>query len=165
MSTAISVVQRNEMTMDIIQWDGSQEAADWITDRFGDQASFEGEAPDLSLKFNGTWPIDVGYWVLDQWGSPAPMPAENLVNYRLPAPPIDVPALPTAPTAPADATTPDATTPDATSPDATSPDATPPADDAAPPADDTSTPPADAPAPDPAPADQAAEAGDTQPPS
>lgn len=94
MSTAFSVVQRNEQTFDIIRWDGSQEAADWMIEHFGDQADIQGEAPDLSLKFYGTWPIDVGWWVLDRWGAPNPMAPDGLTDYRLPAPPIEVPDLP-----------------------------------------------------------------------
>lgn len=94
MSTAISVVQRNEQTFDAIQWDGSQDAADWLTEHFGEQATFEGEGDDQSLTFYGSWPIDLGWWVLDRWGSPNPMPPEGLADYRLPAPAIEVPELP-----------------------------------------------------------------------
>lgn len=68
MATPITLTDRPP-TYGAVLWDGTAEAAEWITATFGESAEITGEGDDLSLAMNsGTWPIDRGYYVVDRDG-------------------------------------------------------------------------------------------------
>jgi hypothetical protein len=119
-STAISVVQRNENPIEIIQWDGGQETADWLAERFGDQVAFSGDDGNLQMTLWTTWQIERGWWIADSWGSPNPMAPDQLSQYTYPRRSIEVPELPPIPE-PAPEEEPSADEPSADEPPADAP--------------------------------------------
>lgn len=71
----MSIVQRVEQRRDSFEalaYDGSEDAAGWVTDRWPDLAVFA----DGELTLYGSWVIEPGNWIVDQHGSPNVMPDE-----------------------------------------------------------------------------------------
>lgn len=75
----------------MIRWDGSAQAAEWITEHFGDAASFEGDGDDLTLKMWTTWEIPRGDFIVNRDDSFQYVPADQVNDYwQEAAPLIDV---------------------------------------------------------------------------
>lgn len=121
----LRVVQRPP-EYELMLWDGSDEAADWVTGQFGDAATISGESGDRTLHMWGTWEIPRGSYVANQWGSFNFVPVDQVATYQLAEPLIEVaqpepepePATePEAPVEPAtESETPPAETPPAETP-------------------------------------------------
>lgn len=75
----------------MIRWDGTAEAADWLTSRFGEAATFTGDGDDQTLLMWGSWEIPIGTFIADQWGSFNYVPADQLNTWQLAAPLIEFP--------------------------------------------------------------------------
>lgn len=82
------VVQRPQ-EFDMIRWDGTAAAAAWVSDRFGEFASFSGDGDNQTLSMYGSWEIPIGSFIADQWGSFNYVPAEQLAGWQAAAPLIE----------------------------------------------------------------------------
>lgn len=80
----IRVAERRQ-TFDMIQWDGSQDAAEWVTEHFGESATITGDGDDLTLKMWTTWEIPRGDYLMDRWGGFHYVPAAQLDEQFEPA--------------------------------------------------------------------------------
>lgn len=81
----VRLVNERRPTYEAIVWDGTAEAAQWVTDHFGDQASFEGDGDDLTLKMWTTWEIPRDDYLIDRGGSFHYVPAGQIDEQFEPA--------------------------------------------------------------------------------
>ena len=70
----------------MVRWDGSAAAAEWVTRSFGDQATLTGDGDDLTLKMWSTWEIPRGDFILNRWDSFNYVPADQIGNWQLAEP-------------------------------------------------------------------------------
>lgn len=75
---------------ELIAWDGSDEAAAWLTENFGEAATIGGEPGARTLTMWGSWVLEpgTGYAAL-KWGSFQWIPADQIGGYQLAAAPIE----------------------------------------------------------------------------
>ncbi len=73
----------------LVAWDGSDEAADWISERFGPVAQIGGEPGARTLTMWGTWVIEPGTgYVADRWGGFQFLGKDQAGQYQQAAPPL-----------------------------------------------------------------------------
>lgn len=88
----LRVVQRPP-EYELLFWDGTGEAADWILSQFGDAATITGEGDDRTLFMWETWEIPRGSYIANQWGSFNFVPPDQVATYQLAEPLIEVSEL------------------------------------------------------------------------
>lgn len=87
MVSVLRILQR-PAAFEAVRWDGSEETAQWIADRFGTEVvETDGDGDDLQLRVHGAT-VPRGFYVIEQWGSFNMFSAEQLADWQLAAPPV-----------------------------------------------------------------------------
>lgn len=88
MATPIVVVARPPQ-YEMVEWDGSDEAAAWITANFPDIAKVTGEGDQAVLTLYGSWQIDRGWFIQNRENTLQPLPPDQLSEWQAAAPGLE----------------------------------------------------------------------------